>query len=314
LPVKIPNSLPARSVLGKEHIFVMTERRALHQDIRPLRIALVNLMPTKITTETQILRCLANTPLQIEVDLVQTVSHKSKNTPEDHLLRFYETFDEIKNRVYDGCIITGAPVELMDYEDVDYWPELCRIFEWTKTHVHSTFHICWAAQAGLYYHYGIPKYILPRKVFGVFPHYALTKKSRLFRGFDDVYWVPHSRQTEVRVEDIEKVPQLRIMSMSPEVGVHIVSDQEGRQYFVMGHSEYDTETLGTEYRRDLEKGEPIAMPKHYYPGNDISREPVNKWRATGQLLYTNWLNYFVYQTTPFDLRSISGSSLDCAML
>ena len=314
MPIKIPDTLPARAVLEKEHIFVMTHRRALHQDIRPLRIALVNLMPTKITTETQILRCLANTPLQIEVDLIQTFTHKSKNTPEDHLLNFYETFDDIKNRVYDGCIITGAPVELMDYEQVDYWPELCRIFEWTKTNVHSTFHICWAAQAGLYYHYGVPKYILPQKVFGVFPHHALKKKSRLFRGFDDVYWVPHSRQTEVRAEDIEKVPQLRIMSVSPEVGVHIVSDQEGRQYFVMGHSEYDVDTLGTEYRRDLEKGVPIAMPKHYYPGNDPSRAPVNNWRATGQLLYTNWLNYFVYQTTPFDLSALGNDSLDCAML
>jgi homoserine O-succinyltransferase len=314
LPIKIPDSLPARSVLEREHIFVMTKHRALHQDIRPLRIALVNLMPTKIATETQILRCLANTPLQIEVDLVQMASHKSLNTPEDHLLHFYETFEDIKDRVYDGCIITGAPVELLDYEDVDYWPELCRIFEWTKTNVQSTFHICWAAQAGLYYHYGIPKYILPQKVFGVFPHYALTKKSRLFRGFDDVYWVPHSRQTEVRAEDIEKVPQLRIMSVSPEVGIHIVSDQEGRQYFVMGHSEYDVQTLGTEYCRDLEKGTPIAMPKHYYPGNDPSREPVDNWRATGQLLYTNWLNYFVYQTTPFDLHTLGDDSLDCAML
>lgn len=314
MPIKIPDTLPARSILENEHIFVMTELRALHQDIRPLRIALINLMPKKITTETQILRCLANTPLQIEVDLVQMASHKSKNTPEDHLLHFYETFDEIKERVYDGCIITGAPVELMDYEEVDYWPEMCRIFEWTKTNVHSTLHICWGAQAGLYYHYGIPKYTLPHKVFGVFPHHALNKKSRLMRGLDDVYWVPHSRHTEVRAEDILKVPKLRLMSVSEEAGVHIVGDRDGHQYFVMGHSEYDTQTLGEEYYRDLKKGVPIVMPRHYYPHNDPSLEPVNTWRATGQLLYTNWLNYFVYQTTPFNLTTMDNESLDCAML
>ena len=314
MPIKIPDTLPARSVLEKEHIFVMTELRALHQDIRPLRIARVNLMPTKITTETQILRCLANTPLQIEVDLVQMSSHQSKNTPQDHLLHFYETFEEIRERVYDGCIITGAPVEFLDYEQVDYWPELCELFEWTRTNVHSTLHICWGAQAGLYYHYGIPKYVLPQKLFGIFPHTALNKKSRLFRGFDDVYWAPHSRNTEVRAADIEKVPQLRLLSVSEEAGVHIVGDQEGHQFFVMGHSEYDTMTLDGEYHRDLKKGLPIAMPRHYYPRNDPSRTPVNNWRATGQLLYTNWLNYFVYQTTPFNLKTMDNESLDCSML
>lgn len=314
MPIKIPDDLPARSVLQGEHIFVMTERRALHQDIRPLRIALVNLMPIKITTETQILRCMANTPLQIEVDLVQMASHQSKNTPEDHLLSFYKTFDEIEESHYDGCIITGAPVELMDYEEVEYWPELCKIFDWTTTHVHSTFHICWGAQAALYYHYGIPKHILPEKLFGVFKHHALTKKSRLFRGFDDEYWVPHSRHSEVMAEDIRKVPELKLMSVSEEAGVHIVGDQEGRQFFVMGHSEYDAGTLGEEYFRDVSRGLPISMPKHYYPDNDPSKKPIDEWRATGQLLYTNWLNYFVYQTTPFNLDLLGRNSLDCAML
>lgn len=303
MPIKISDSLPARAVLEKEHIFVMTEYRALHQDIRPLKICILNLMPTKIVTETQILRCLANTPLQTEIDLLQTKSHVSTHTPEDHLLTFYQTFDDIKDRFYDGMIITGAPVEHLAFEDVEYWEELCRIMEWTKTNVQSTFHICWAAQAALYYHYGISKYPLAEKLSGIFAHRALTPKSRLFRGFDDIYQIPHSRHTEVRAEDIEKVPELKIMSVSDEAGVHIVGDRDGRQFFVTGHSEYDAETIGLEYQRDMEKGLHPHIPSHYYPDDDPSKTPRNTWRSHGHLLYTNWLNYFVYQTTPYEIGS-----------
>lgn len=303
MPIKISDSLPARAVLEKEHIFVMTEYRALHQDIRPLKICILNLMPTKIVTETQILRCLANTPLQTEIDLLQTKSHVSAHTPEDHLLTFYQTFDDIKDRFYDGMIITGAPVEHLAFEDVEYWEELCRIMEWTKTNVQSTFHICWAAQAALYYHYGIPKYPLAEKLSGIFAHRALTPKSRLFRGFDDIYQIPHSRHTEVRAEDIEKVPELKIMSVSDEAGVHIVGDCDGRQFFVTGHSEYDAETIGLEYQRDMKKGLHPHIPSHYYPDDDPSKTPRNTWRSHGHLLYTNWLNYFVYQTTPYEIGS-----------
>ena len=301
MPIKISDSLPARAVLEQEHIFVMTEYRALHQDIRPLKICILNLMPTKIVTETQLLRCLANTPLQIEVDLLQTKSHVSTHTPEDHLLSFYQTFDEVKDRFYDGMIITGAPVEHLAFEEVEYWEELCRIMEWTKTNVQSVFHICWAAQAALYYHYGIKKYPLPKKLSGIFEHRMLTPKSRLFRGFDDRFFAPHSRHTEVRAEDIQKVKQLKIMSISEEAGVHIVCDEDGRQFFVTGHSEYDAETLRLEYERDCQKGLHPDVPRHYFPQDDPSKTPKNVWRSHAHLLYTNWLNYFVYQTTPYDI-------------
>ncbi len=301
MPIKIADSLPARAVLESENIFVMTEHRALTQDIRPLRIGLLNLMPLKIVTETQILRCLSNTPLQIEIDLLQTKTYQSSHTPEDHLLTFYRTFDEIKNKRYDGFIITGAPVEMMDYEQVDYWQELCEIMEWTKTHVHSTLHICWGAQAGLYYHYGIPKYILPEKMSGIFEHKVLAPKENLFRGFNDYFLSPHSRHTEVRAEDIEKHPELRLLTVSEEAGVHIVEAKYGRQIFVMGHFEYDRDTLKAEYIRDKGRGMNPHIPVHYFPDDDPTQQPRMSWRAHGHLFYTNWLNYYVYQTTPYYL-------------
>ncbi len=301
MPIKIPDGLPAQSVLENEHIFVMTEYRALHQDIRPLKIGILNLMPTKITTETQILRSLSNTPLQIEVDFVGTSTYIGKNTPQEHLFEFYKNFDEIKHINYDGFIITGAPVEQMDYEQVDYWEELCEIMEWTKTHVHSTLHICWGAQAALYYHYGIPKYPLEKKVSGVFLHRLLTPKARLFHGFDSEFYAPHSRHTEVRAEDIAKCPELRLMAVSDEAGVYAVGNSDDSRFFVMGHSEYDAETLDTEYRRDLAKGLDPEIPRHYYPNDDPKQLPALCWRAHSTLLYTNWLNYYVYQTTPFDI-------------
>ena len=305
MPIKISDGLPAQKVLENEHIFVMTEYRALHQDIRPLKIVILNLMPTKIVTETQILRCLSNSPLQVEVELLQTSTYTSKNTPKEHLIDFYKTFDEIKNQKYDGMIITGAPVENMEFEDVEYWKEICEIFEWSKTNVHSTFHICWGAQAGLYYHYGIPKYQLNEKMFGVFKHKILNRKSRLFRGYDDVFFAPHSRHTEFRASDIEKVPELRIMSTSDEAGVYIVANQSGSQIFVSGHSEYDLDTLKTEYFRDIDAGKNIAVPKNYFEDDDPKKEPMLKWRAHGQLLFTNWLNYFVYQTTSFHIKKVN---------
>lgn len=301
MPVKIADGLPAQSILENEHIFIMTEHRALHQDIRPLKIGILNLMPTKVVTETQILRCLSNTPLQIEVTLVQTSTHTSRNTSSEHLLNFYKTFDEIRDMNFDGFIITGAPVEQMEFEDVDYWQEICEIMDWTKTHVHSTFHICWAAQAALYHHYGIKKYPLEEKMSGVFLHHMLTPKSRLFRGFDSEFWAPHSRHTEVRQADIEKVPQLKVMAVSDEAGVYAVCSEDSRQFFITGHSEYDVDTLAMEYHRDLGKGLEPKIPAHYFPDDDPSKQPVMKWRAHSTLIYTNWLNYFVYQTTPFDI-------------
>lgn len=304
MPIKIPDGLPAQSVLEQEHIFVMTEFRALHQDIRPLRIGLLNLMPTKIVTETQILRSLSNTPLQIEVEFIGTSTYKGKNTPQEHLIEFYKSFDDIKNSYFDGFIITGAPVENLEFEEVDYWDELCRIMEWTKTHVHSTLHICWGAQAALYYHYGVSKYPLSEKMSGVFRHRLLTPKSRLFHGFDGEFNAPHSRHTETRIEDIEKVPELRLMAVSDEAGVYAVGNLDGSQFFITGHSEYDAETLDTEYRRDLAKGMNPHIPRHYYPNDDPSKAPVLSWRAHSTLLYTNWLNYFVYQTTPFDISKL----------
>lgn len=303
MPIKIPDGLPAQNVLENEHIFVMTENRALHQDIRPLKIGILNLMPTKITTETQILRSLSNTPLQIEVDFIQTSSHRGKNTPQEHLIAFYKTFDDIKDLNYDGFIITGAPVEHLEFEEVDYWDELCRIMDWTTTHVHSTFHICWGAQAALYHHYGIPKHPLEQKISGVFLHRLLTPKSRLFHGFDSEFWVPHSRHTETRAEDILNCPALKLMAVSDEAGVYAVGNEDGSRFFITGHSEYDAETLDTEYRRDLAKGMDPQPPRHYYPENDPGKLPVLNWRAHSTLIYTNWLNYFVYQTTPFDINT-----------
>ena len=303
MPVKIPNDLPARPILEDEHIFVMTETRALSQDIRPLKIAIVNLMPTKIATETQLLRCLSNTPLQIEVDLIHTQSYAAKNTSEEHLTTFYRTFDDIKNLKYDGVIITGAPVENMAIEEVEYWPELCRIMEWTKTNVHSTMHICWASQAGLYYHYGVPKLQLPNKISGVYNHYMLNPKARLFRGFDEEYPAPHSRHTESDAEAISRIPELRILSVSPQAGIHIVSDHDNSQFFVSGHSEYDLYTQRDEFLRDQNNGMNPRIPFNYFPNDDPTQKPVNHWRAHAQLLFTNWLNYYVYQTTPYDLTA-----------
>ena len=304
MPIKIPNDLPAVQTLQDENIFVMTETRAITQDIRPLRILLLNLMPKKIETETQLSRMLGNTPLQIELTLIRVRSHVSQNTALDHLLAFYKTFDEVKEQKFDGLIITGAPVELMPFEQVDYWEELCEIMDRSRTHVHSTMHICWGAQAGLYHHFGIDKQVLPQKLFGVFPHKADYRQSILLRGFDDVFYVPHSRHTTIDRAAVEAVPELRVLASSEQAGVHIVSSKEGRQIFVMGHAEYDPLTLDAEYRRDVAAGVPIAPPENYYPDNDPQKPPIVNWRAHGSLLYTNWLNYFVYQTTPYDLKSL----------
>lgn len=304
MPIRIPNDLPAAGVLQQENIFVMTKDRAITQDIRPLEIVLLNLMPTKVTTETQFSRLLGNTPLQVNLELMHTTSHKSKNVSQEHLLSFYKSFDELKDRKFDGMVITGAPVEQMEFEDVDYWPELCRIMEWSKTNVHSTIHICWGAQAGLYYHYGIPKYPLEKKLFGVFEHEVEYRRSILLRGFDDRFWIPHSRHTTVRREDIEKVDGLRILASSPEAGVYAVSSREGRQIFITGHSEYDQDTLKNEYFRDKNLGLPIDLPQNYFRNDDDTQEPVVRWRGHANLLFSNWLNYFVYQTTPYDIMSI----------
>ncbi len=304
MPIKIPNELPAAQTLAEENIFVMSELRASTQDIRPLQILLLNLMPTKVVTETQFSRLLGNTPLQVELTLMHTKSHQSKNTSEEHLLAFYCTFDDIKDRNFDGMIITGAPVEHLAFEEVEYWKELCEIMEWSVTHVHSTFHICWGAQAGLYYHYGIDKQQLDRKLFGVFPHIADYKKSMLFRGFDDVFMVPHSRHTTVDRKDIESVKGLKILASSPEAGVFAVATRKGRQIFITGHPEYDADTLKKEYVRDVEAGKPIDIPKNYFPDNDPAKTPPAMWRSSANLLYSNWLNYFVYQTTPFNLEKL----------
>ena len=305
MPIKIPNLLPATQVLLNENIFVMTETRAMTQDIRPLKILMLNLMPQKIVTETQIARLIGNTPLQVELELLQTATHKAKHTSAEHMLAFYKTFDEIEHKKYDGMIITGAPIENMPFEKVEYWEELCKIMEWTKTHVTSTFHICWGAQAGLYYHYGIPKYPLEKKLFGVFEHKLDYKHSILFRGFDDTFVVPHSRHTEVRREDIEKEPRLKILSTSEEAGVYVCATEKGRQIFVTGHSEYDADTLKNEYMRDKNAGLPIDVPKNYFPDDDDTKEPIVRWRSCANLLYSNWLNYFVYQSTPYNIDEIS---------
>ena len=307
MPIQIPNDLPAAGILQQENIFVMPHKRAIVQDIRPLEILVLNLMPTKIVTETQLSRLLGNTPLQVHVELMHTSTHVSKNVPHEHLLTFYKTFDEIKDRKFDGMVITGAPVENMPFEDVDYWPELCKIMEWSKTHVHSTFHICWGAQAGLYYHYGVQKHPLPEKMFGIFKHTADYKRAILLRGFDDTFWVPHSRHTTVLREDIEKVPELKILASSEEAGVYLVMSDQGKHIFVTGHSEYDPDTLQREYLRDKNLGLPIKVPVNYFPEDDDTREPMVRWRAHANLLFSNWLNYFVYQTTPYDLMSIGNT-------
>ena len=304
MPIKIPNLLPATDTLLKENIFVMTETRAITQDIRPLHILMLNLMPTKVVTETQIARLIGNTPLQVELELLQTATHKARHTSAEHMLAFYHTFDEVRDRKYDGMIITGAPVEQMEFEQVEYWKELCDIMEWSKTHVTSTFHICWGAQAGLYYHFGIPKYPLEHKLFGVFRHHTDHRHSMLMRGFDDEFWVPHSRYTTVRRDDIEKHPELKIIASSPEAGVFICMTDRGKQVFVTGHSEYAADTLEREFLRDKEAGLATAVPDNYYPQDDPSRPPLVRWRSCANLLYSNWLNYFVYQTTPYNINEI----------
>ena len=304
MPIKIPNDLPAVKTLESENIFVMTEKRALSQDIRPLKILILNLMPKKIETETQLMRILGNTPLQVEPELIRTKTHKSKNVTEEHLLAFYKTFDDVKHLTFDGMIITGAPVEHMEFEEVEYWDELCEIMEWSKTHVHSTFHICWGAQAGLYYHYGIKKYPLSEKMFGVFPHKLDYKRSILFRGFDDVFMVPHSRHTEILRSDVEKVKDIKILASSEKAGLYAMMTKGGRQIFITGHSEYDALTLDAEYKRDVSQGKPIEIPKNYYPNDDPTKDPIVCWRSHANLLYSNWLNYFVYQTTPYDIGKV----------
>ena len=304
MPIKIPNSLPAAKTLTDENIFIMTETRALTQDIRPLKILILNLMPTKIATETQLARLLGNTPLQVEIELIHTKSYESKNTSQEHLLSFYKTFDDVKSSRFDGMIITGAPVEHLEFEEVEYWDELCEIFEWSKTHVHSTFHICWGAQAGLYYHFGVKKIPLPEKLFGVFPHTVDYKNPILFRGFDDVFYVPHSRNSTVDRAELERISEIKILASSKEAGVYACMTREGRQIFITGHSEYEAGTLAQEYFRDKNKGIDIKVPKNYFPDDDPTKAPVVTWKAHANLLYSNWLNYFVYQTTPYDVDEI----------
>ena len=304
MPIKITNDLPAVKTLNDENIFVMTEKRAITQDIRPLKILLLNLMPKKIETETQLSRLLGNSPLQVDLEFIHTKSHQSKNTSAEHLFTFYKTFEDVKDKTFDGMIITGAPVEKLEFEEVEYWNELCEIMEWSKTHVHSTFHICWGAQAALYYHFGLNKKPLEKKLFGVFEHKVDYKKSILFRGFDDVFMVPHSRHTTIDAEDIKKVKELKILSTSKEAGVYAVSTKNGKQIFITGHSEYDADTLLNEYNRDVSQGLPIEIPKNYFKNDDPKKNPVVSWRSHANLLYSNWLNYFVYQTTPYDIESI----------
>ena len=305
MPIKIPNDLPAVKTLSEENIFVMTEHRAMTQDIRPLKILILNLMPKKIETETQLARLLGNTPLQVEPTLIRTKSHVSKNVAEEHLIAFYKTFDDVKHLTFDGMIITGAPVEHLAFEEVEYWEELCEIMEWSKTNVHSTFHICWGAQAGLYYHFGINKKPLSEKMFGVFEHTLDYKKAILFRGFDDVFYVPHSRHTTVLREDVEQVPELKILASSEKAGLYAIMTKGGKQIFITGHSEYDCDTLNNEYVRDLSQGKPIKIPENYYPNDDPSKPPLVRWRAHANLIYSNWLNYFVYQTTPYDIKKVN---------
>jgi len=305
MPIKIPDGLPAADILSKENIFVMPDFEAEHQDIRPLKIALLNIMPTKVITETQLIRVLSNTALQVEIVLLQTSTYQSKNTSAEHLDSFYKSFAQVKNEKFDGLIITGAPVETMPFEKVGYWEELCEIMEWSKANVYSTLHICWGAQAGLYFHYGINKYPLEKKIFGVFAHEVKKTDHELVRGFDEIFYAPHSRYTEVRKYDIDLMPDLEILTYSPEAGVHIVASKKMRQFYITGHSEYDYDTLATEYFRDKEKGLDIAMPANYFPENDDTKTPKNIWRSHAHLLFSNWLNYFVYQDTPYDMNKIN---------
>lgn len=304
MPINIPNDLPAAKVLETENIFVMTQARAESQDIRPLRLVILNLMPKKIETETQLLRLLGNTPIQINIELLQMSSHVSKNTPSEHLLKFYKEFEDVSKECFDGMIITGAPVEQMPFEEVDYWDELCKIMDWTKTNVFSTLHICWGAQAALYHHYNIPKYALPEKMFGIFAHGVLNRNHRLMRGFDEMFYVPHSRHTTVRREDIDAVPELELLTFSEKAGAHCIASRDGRQFFITGHSEYERNTLADEYNRDVNLGLPIKTPENYFPCDDPAKTPPLLWRAHSSLLFSNWLNYFVYQETPFDLEQL----------
>lgn len=304
MPIKIDSNLPAHKLLENENVFVMTEERAVSQDIRPLKILILNLMPTKIETETQLLRLLSNSPIQIEAELLQTATHEVKNVSKEHMFKFYKTFDEIKDERFDGMVVTGAPVENMEFEQVDYWDELCRIFEWSKTNVYSSFFICWGAQAALYYKYGLRKYRLDRKMFGVFEHVSLDNFHPLMRGLDDKFWVPHSRHTEVRRGDIALIKDLQILSYSEKAGVHLLSDMECRNFFSTGHSEYDRDTLAKEYFRDAEKGLDIDLPENYFPDNDPAKTPEVKWRGAANIIFSNWLNYFVYQRTPYDLSTL----------
>ena len=300
MPINIPHGLPAKDILTAENIFIMDEIRAKSQDIRPIKLIILNLMPKKIETETQLLRLLGNTPLQLDIELIQTATHISKNTPQSHLLNFYKTFDDIKDQKFDGMIITGAPVEQMDFEEVDYWPELCKIFEWSKSNVFSTLHICWGAQAALYYYHKIPKYPLDAKMFGIFSHELTDPSHMLLYGFDDIFYAPHSRHTEIKAEDILACPELKLLSTSPQAGVYIAADSSDKNFFITGHSEYDRETLANEYFRDVNKGLDIAMPANYFPNNDPGANPLIRWRAHSNILFFNWLNYFVYQRTPYN--------------
>jgi homoserine O-succinyltransferase len=304
MPINIPSTLPARAILNQENVFVMSEDRAQRQNIRPLRVAILNLMPTKIETETQLLRLLGNTSLQVEVTLLHTATHESRDTKADHLLTHYETFETVRNQKFDGLVITGAPVENLPFEEVDYWPELCQIMDWAETNVYSTFHIAWGAQAGLYHRYGIPKYPLPTKIFGVFEHRMLIPTEKLFRGFDDVFLAPHSRHTEIRRADVERVTEIQILSESDDAGIYIVSASNGRHIFITGNSEYDSLTLKDEYDQDIKKGLPINIPRNYFPNDDPSQSPQVRWRVHANLLFGNWLNYYVYQVSPFDLENI----------
>ena len=304
MPIRIDNELPAKQRLEIENIFVMSNLRADTQDIRPLKILILNLMPTKLETETQLLRLLSNSPLQVDVEFLQVATHEAKNVSKSHMDKFYETYDDVKNKKYDGMIITGAPVEQMEFEEVDYWDELCKIMEWSKTNVYSTFHICWGAQAGLYYHYGIKKYPTKKKIFGIFPHQCLDETHPLMRGLDDIYYAPHSRHTEIKTQDIAQVKDLQILSYSELAGIHIVADMECRKFFVTGHSEYDRDTLAREYFRDKEKGLDIDIPYNYFPNDDVNATPQMEWKSTANILFNNWLNYFVYQKTPYDLNTL----------
>jgi len=304
MPLNLPDGLPAIDLLREENIFVIDQTRAEHQDIRPLKIVILNLMPLKIATETDLLRLLSNTPLQIEIDFLQIKGHTPKNTPQDHLDAFYQTFSQVRKKRYDGMIITGAPVEHLPFEEVDYWKEICEIFDWAHKHVTSTMYICWASQAGLYHHYGIPKYPLEKKMFGVFDHTVSDKKLPLFRGFDDIYRAPHSRHTELKAADFENVPEVQLLSESGKAGVYMAMAENGRQIFITGHPEYSLRTLDREYKRDIDKGLPIDKPENYYPANDPDGRPILSWRSHANLLFSNWLNYYVYQETPYDLKDI----------